>query len=118
MNSGFIRKMYEIQDKLIQEIQSQRRTMFLAGDLEQQHQTIVERMYFDSDAECITGKQAHDLYQRLRKKPTEVDEKLSTALLEQFAAETAKAIDRLRQIKQDLLRQYANGAKVEAAQPK
>ena len=46
---------------------------FLAGDLEQEHQQIVERMYFDSDAECITGKQAHDFNQRLKSMPVAAD---------------------------------------------
>ena len=67
----------------------------MAGDLEQEHQQIVERMYFDSDAECMTGKQAHDFNQRLKSKPVAADQELSTAILEKFTAETAQTIRRL-----------------------
>jgi len=55
----------------------------------------VERMYFDSDAECITGKQAFDFNQRLKSKPVAADQELSTVILENFAAETAQTISRL-----------------------
>ena len=55
---------------------------FLAGDLEQEYQQIVERMYFDIDAECMTGKQAFDFNQRLKSKPVAADQELSTTILE------------------------------------
>ena len=59
INKGFIRRMLKIENRAIYEIKNQRKAIireFLAGNLEQEHYKIVERMYFDSDAECITGK--------------------------------------------------------------
>ena len=85
INRMFIRRVFEIEDRFIQEVQDQRRTIIgelLTGDLEEEHRNIVERMYFRSDAECMRGRQAHKFNQRLKQRPAAVEEHVSTAILE------------------------------------
>ena len=62
INSEFIRNMFNIEDRMIQEIKNQRRAIirnFQVGDLEQKYREIVNKIYFDGDATCMTGRQAH-----------------------------------------------------------
>ena len=58
ISQGFMRRMFEIEERMIQEIQNQRRAIvrkFLALDLEEQQREIVRRMYYEGDAECMRG---------------------------------------------------------------
>ena len=53
VSRGLMRRMFEIEERMIREIQNQRRAIirkFLALGLEEQHQEIVRRMYYEGDA--------------------------------------------------------------------
>ena len=54
----------------------------LAGDLEEEHRDLIDKIYFRNDAECMRGRQAHRFYHRLKGKSAAVNEQLSTAILE------------------------------------
>ena len=59
-----MRKIFEIENRLIRAIQESRQKMvesFTLGDLEKEYLDLVEQLYFKGNSQCMSGRQAKGL---------------------------------------------------------
>ena len=107
-----MRKIFDIENKLIKAIHESREKMitsFTLGDLESEYLDLIEELYFKANT-TIKGEQAKKLSERLRQGRQAAAEN-ETMLLDLYAAETAKAVEEFTKLKEKVLESFVSGQK-------